>query len=212
MTTQMNRERGAASEVSGDRFQTRDVPSAAIGSIVSWQGVVAAGAVAIGLLFLATSLWNALAFTSNYAWFADNLAWLNAATAVITLLVAGLLAGWLCRRGVVAGAMNGLTVWGVLITGSVVFGVGSAFPLTTLSQAGRDVTSAQPGSLWPTFAAYGIGLLAAVVGGVLGALIPPTSDDEVIIDLRVPTVSTVGTGQHAGDLAPDPATTTTATE
>jgi len=137
--------------------------------MLSWQGIVAAGAISIGLLFLMTSFWNALAYSRGQAWFADNISWLNAATAVITLFLGGILAGWFARRGMFAGLMNGLTVWGVLITGSVVFGVGSALPLSTLTQASSDVSNAQPGSYWPTFVAYGIGLLAAGLGGLLGA-------------------------------------------
>src|SRR5262249_10256611 len=142
-------------------------------SIVSWPGVIAAGAIAIGLLFLVTSLWNALAFSSQVSWFHDHIDWLNAITAAVVLLIGGFLAGWLARRGFLAGGINGLTVWGVLVTGAVVFGVGSALPFTQLSNAGRNVNDAQPGSFWPTFVAYGVGLVVAVFGGFIGALVAP---------------------------------------
>jgi len=193
MATQTFPDPGAAAEQTAFRspgFRALGWPSddtAAPGSVLSWAGILAATAIAVGALLLGTSLFNALAFSSGYAWFADNLAWLNAVTVAGTLLVGGLLAGWFCRRGIVGGFMNGLTVWGILMTGAVVFGIGSAAPLTMLSQVSRGLTTLETGSFWPTFVAYSTGFVMAGLGGFLGALIPHPvygERDIALIDLR----------------------------
>ena len=128
---------------------------------------------AIGLLFLLTSFWQALAFSSDVTWFADTIYWWNAISSIVALFVAGLLAGWLAgTRGWGAGLLNGVTAWGLLITGTVVFGVGSAAATATLAQAGGQIGNPEPGSMWPVFIAYGIGVICAAVGGVIGGYVP----------------------------------------
>ena len=120
-------------------------PSGPLGSGRGWRrrscggrACLRGGAVmAIGLLFLLTSFWQALAFSSDVTWFADTIYWWNAISSIVALFVAGLLAGWLAgTRGWGAGLLNGVTAWGLLITGTVVFGVGSAAATATLAQAG----------------------------------------------------------------------------
>ena len=71
--------------------------------------------------------------------------------------------------------LNGLTAWGLLITGTVVFGVGSAVATTTLAQAGQDIASPAGGSYWPVFVAYGVGVVVASLGGVIGGVVPRPS-------------------------------------
>jgi hypothetical protein len=181
--------------------QQIDRPTA---SSVRWSAIFAGGVLAIGLQYLVTSLWNALAFSSQISAFADHLAWWQAATSIGALFIGGLVAGWLLvRSGATLGVLHGLAVWGILVTGSVVFGFRSAFPLTDLAQAGSQVVTTQPGSYWPTFVAFGLGAVAAIVGGLLGALAPSpgvttisrpageaVATDDREIDLREPVTTT----------------------
>jgi len=161
-------------------YEERDVTSwRPPWSAVRWSSIFLGAVVAIGLQYLMMSLWNALAFTSQVAVFADNLAWWQAATSVVVLFIGGALAGWLVgRSGAGRGLLHGLAVWGLLVTGSVVFGFRSAFPLTDLATAGSQAVTTQPGSYWPTFVAFGLGALAAAVGGVVGGLVPSPGEPQ----------------------------------
>jgi len=131
-------------------------------------------------------LWNALAYSSDYSWFRDNIAWLNAATVIGSLAVGGLFAGFLGRRGALAGAMNGLTMFGGLLAIYVVLGVDAKLPLANLDPGTRLVANTPSGSFWPTFVAFSVGLAVAVIGGLAGAFIPRPSqyDDDIVIDVR----------------------------
>ncbi|MBI2705880.1 MAG: hypothetical protein HYX32_11415 [Actinobacteria bacterium] len=154
--------------------------------MLNWRGIVAGGAGSVAVTVIGATLWNALAYSSGYSWFADNIGWLNAATLIGSFLIGGLLAGFFGRHGALAGFMNGLTMCGGLLAVYVVLGFAAALPLTNLNQANRQTPLGQPGSFWPTFVAYSIGLIAAVGGGVVGALVPRPSryEDETTIDLR----------------------------
>ena len=82
-------------------------------SVIRWGGVFAGSVIAIGLLFLLTSLWQALAFSSDVTWFADNIAWWNAASSIVVLLIAGVLASWLAgTRGWARGCSTGSQLGG----------------------------------------------------------------------------------------------------
>lgn len=142
-------------------------------SVVRWAGVFAGAVIAIGLLFLLTSFWQALAYSSDITWFADTIDWWDAASSIVCLFIAGLLAAWLAgTRGWGAGLLNGLTAWGLLITGTVVFGVGSAVATTTLARSSASIGNPEPGSFWPVFVAYIIGVVMASIGGVIGGYLP----------------------------------------
>ena len=129
--------------------------------------------VGIGVLFLTTAFWRALAYDSNVSWFADTIQWWDAAMAVVALFVAGLLAGWVSgRRGWTSGLLNGLTVWGLVLAAStVVAGVGPAVSILTLLQASQEIGGTN-NAIWAAFAAYGIGMVAAVFGGSIGGGLP----------------------------------------
>lgn len=161
--------------------------------ILNWRGITAAGAVSIGFVVVTSTLWNALAFSSDNTWVADNIAWLNAGTLMVAWLLAGLLAGFLGRRGLLAGFMNGVTAWGALVAIYVFLGSAAALPLTIISTTARQsvATATQAGSFWPGFLAFAGGLAAAVIGGVFGAAVPRPSryDDEMVIDLRESTMA-----------------------
>jgi len=141
--------------------------------IVRWGAVFAGAVVAIGLLFLLNSFFEALAFSSDVTWFRDTISWWRAIDSIVVLAVAGLLAGWLARTpGWGAGLLNGITAWGLLIAGATIVGVSSDVPITSLAQAGAQIGDPQRGSLWPTFLAYALGFVAAAVGGMIGGSIP----------------------------------------
>jgi MFS family permease len=169
------------------RVPTRAGPARS--TLVRWSAVFAGGVLAIGLAELGTMLWHALAFSSGYPHFVDNLAWWDAGTSILVLFLGGLLAGWLSsRHSWTVALLHGVIVWAILVAGTVVFGVGSALPLLTLSDAGRAVAEARPGSLWPTFVAFAIGLASAGVGGIVGGLLPrpAASPDDVDVEVREP--------------------------
>jgi len=166
----------------------RDLTRANGVDVLSWPAVLAAAAVGIASLFLLSLFINALAYNSDVRWFFDNLSWLYAGASVVSLFLAGMLAGWLGQPSGRAGVVNGLTVWGLLVAGTVVFGVDSAGPLITLSEAGSDVASAAPGSFWPRVVSYSVGLVLATGGGFVGGMLSVADTSSAladdIVDLR----------------------------
>ncbi len=166
----------------------RDLTRANGVDVLSWPAVLAAAAVGIAAFFLLSLFIIALAYNSDVRWFFDNLSWLYAGASVVSLLLAGMLAGWLGQPSGRAGIVNGLTVWGLLVAGTVVFGVESAGPLVTLSEAGSDVASAAPGSFWPRVVSYSVGLVLATGGGFFGGMLSMADTSltlgDDIVDLR----------------------------
>ena len=153
---------------------------------IDWGGVWAGLVWTIGLLVLLSSLWLALGFGgSNVEIFADNIEWWLAGTAIASLLVGGIVAGWAPRaRGVGAGLLNGMTVWGLLLTISIIIGVpsvlgGAAIVGDTLQAADSATDGAAAGltfdgnaSLWATFWTALIGFATAAIGGMIGGNLP----------------------------------------
>jgi len=153
---------------------------------IDWGGVWAGLVWTIGLMVLLSSLWLALAFGgSNVEIFADQIEWWLAGTAIGSLLVGGIVAGWAPRaRGVGAGLVNGMTVWGLLLTISIIIGVpsilgGAAIVGDTLEVANDATGGATDGlaldgntSLWATFWTALIGFATAAIGGMIGGNLP----------------------------------------
>ena len=149
---------------------------------IDWGAVWAGLVWTIGVLVLLSSLWSALAFAGNgIEAFADNIEWWIAASAIVALLVGGIVAGWAPRaRGPLAGGLNGMTVWGTLLTLTIIIGVpsvlggaaivGQALPADVNVQ--QQVTVDQETSLWATFWAALIGFGTAALGGALGGIMP----------------------------------------
>jgi hypothetical protein len=149
---------------------------------IDWGAVWAGLVWTIGVLVLLSSLWSALAFAGNgIQAFADNIEWWIAASAIVALLVGGIVAGWAPRaRGPLAGGLNGMTVWGTLLTLAIIIGVpsvlggaaivGQALPADVNVQ--QQVNVDQETSLWATFWAALIGFGTAALGGVLGGIMP----------------------------------------
>jgi hypothetical protein len=165
---------------------------------IDWGGVWAGLVWTIGLLVLLSSLWLALGFGgSEIDVFADNIEWWLAGTAILALLVGGIVAGWAPRaRGVAAGLVNGMTVWGLLLTLSIIIGVpsllgGAAIVGDTL-QTANGVTDGAAGSLaldgttslWATFWTALIGFATAAIGGVIGGNLPKRDEPIDTFDTR----------------------------
>jgi hypothetical protein len=153
---------------------------------IDWGGVWAGLVWTIGLMVLLSSLWLALGFGgSDVELFADNIEWWLAGTAVAALLIGGIVAGWAPRaRGVGAGLANGMTVWGLLLTISIIIGVpsilgGAAIVGDTLQTADTATDGATGrltfdgnASLWATFWTALIGFTTAAIGGMIGGNLP----------------------------------------
>jgi hypothetical protein len=165
---------------------------------IDWGGVWAGLVWTIGILVLLSSLWLALGFGgSNIDVFADNIEWWLAGTAILALLVGGIVAGWAPRaRGVAAGLVNGMTVWGLLLTLSIIIGVpsllgGAAIVGDTL-QTAENVTDGGAGtlgldgntSLWATFWTALIGFATAAIGGMIGGNLPKREEPIDTFDTR----------------------------
>lgn len=165
---------------------------------IDWGGVWAGLVWTIGLLVLLSSLWLALGFGgSNIEVFADNIEWWLAGTAILALLIGGIVAGWAPRaRGVAAGMVNGMTVWGLLLTLSIIIGVpsllgGAAIVGDTL-QSANEVTDGTTGSLgldgntslWATFWTALIGFATAAIGGMIGGNLPKRDEPVDTVDTR----------------------------
>jgi hypothetical protein len=186
---------------------------------IDWGGVWAGLVWTVGVMVLLSSLWLALGFGgSEIDVFADNIEWWLAGTAILALLIGGVVAGWAPRaRGASAGLLNGMTVWGLLLTISIVIGVpsvlgGAAIVGDTL-QAADNATGGLAldgtASLWATFWTALIGFATAALGGVIGGNLPKRDEtlepydarDEMRRDHDEPAFrgSTVPAHTHRGD-------------
>jgi peptidoglycan/LPS O-acetylase OafA/YrhL len=110
------------------------------------------------LLALLTTLWFALAFNSGVDSIRVNLEWYVGITAIVSLLIGGLLAGWLSGvRGAGAGFFNGLTVWGLILIVALAVGIPAIFNVFNLGRVsaitdGTGLTgSGVDTALWVSF-------------------------------------------------------------
>jgi hypothetical protein len=142
---------------------------------VRWGAVFAGGVLGTALLVLLTTLWFALAFNSDIETVRVNLEWYVGITAIVSLFIAGVLAGWLSGvRGAGTGFFNGLTVWGLILIVALAVGIPAIFSVFNL---GRVLTitdetgptgSAADAALWASFWTILGGFLASGLGGMIG--------------------------------------------
>ncbi|NED95834.1 TIGR04086 family membrane protein [Phytoactinopolyspora alkaliphila] len=136
-------------------------------SLVRWSAVLAGAVIGFALMILLSSLWVAWGEGGNVDAIADNLHWFAFATAVVALLVAGIIAGGLSGTpGAGTGLMHGVLVWGLILVVATAFSIPQSLRLfdtftTPLPELGA-------GTLWATFLSLLIGLIAAGVGGLIG--------------------------------------------
>lgn len=133
-------------------------------ALIRWGAVFGGVVIGFSVLALLVALWSALAFGSGLEGMQDNFDWLVAISAVLAMLIGGLLAGWLSGvRGFGPGFFNGLAVWGLIVI------VGALVGLPGVLQLGFELpTVAQEQALWTGFLAMLVGALAAGLAGAAG--------------------------------------------
>jgi hypothetical protein len=143
--------------------------------------VVAGAVIGLGVFALLNALWLAIASGPGGDWVAGNLTWLLGASAMISLLLAGVIAGGLAGvRGAMAGMANGITAWGLLFVLSLTAFIPGTVDLS--SRIGSGVADGPIGggfgtpgrgltieaALWTTFWSLLAGLVLAAIGRFLG--------------------------------------------
>lgn len=160
-------------------------------ALIHWGSVFAGAVWALAVTVLLSALWLALGYASEVDAIRDSIEWYLGASAMIGLFVGGYLAGWLPGvRGWGPGVINGMTVWGLILTVSLLIGIpsvlgGAAALLDNVGgvarvtgTGGQSLASGQgvdPG-LWAGFFTALIGFVLAAIGGALGGASPRDVD------------------------------------
>lgn len=160
-------------------------------ALIHWGSVFAGAVWALAVTVLLSALWLALAYASEVGFIRDNTEWFLAGSAMIGLFVGGYLAGWLPGiRGWGPGVINGMTVWGLILTVSLLIGVPSVLGgaaalldnvggVSRVTGAGGQSLAAGRGvdpGLWAGFVTALIGFALAALGGALGGASPRDMD------------------------------------
>jgi hypothetical protein len=143
--------------------------------LIRWGAVVAGAVWGLAVMAVLATLWLALAYPTGIDVIRDNLEWFMAGSGALALFIAGVVAGALTdNRGPASGWLHGMTAWGLLLIGALVFGVPSAFGLFSAGQLrtiqGGDLVG--PGAndaMWATFFSLVVGAVLAGLGGAMGA-------------------------------------------
>lgn len=152
-------------------------------TLIHWGSVIAGAVWALAITVLLSALWLALGYGSEIAGVRDNIEWFLAGSAMLALFVGGFVAGWFPGvRGWTPGLVNGMTVWGLMLTISLLIGIPSiiggaaAFGgdiignVTRGGLTGGNVGASQAADagLWAGFWTALVGFVLAAVGGALG--------------------------------------------
>lgn len=159
------------------RRATTTTNTGATPSLIRWGAVFGGMVIGLSLLILLTALWLAIGVGTGTDVVMQNMNWFVAGSAIVAMFAGGLLAGWLSGvPGAGPGFFNGLTVWGLILIGSIVIGAPGALQIFGADaamleagmngQLGIDASTA----LWAGFVSLLIGALAAGLGGVLGGM------------------------------------------
>jgi hypothetical protein len=145
---------------------------------IRWGAVFAGVVLGLALLALLTTLWFALAFNSDVETVRVNLEWYVGITAIASLFIGGLLAGWLSGvRGAGSGLFNGVTMWGLILIVALAVGIPAIFDVFNLGRVsaitdGTGLTSSGVDAvLWASFWTILGGFLASGLGGMIGGAI-----------------------------------------
>ncbi len=163
------------------------VTTARAPDVVRWAAVIAGVVIGLGFFALLNSLWWAIEYSAGTGWVSNNLPWLLGGSAAVSLLLAGLIAGVLAGvRGTLAGLANGAAAWGLLFLVSLTTFLPEAVNLTSKLRAGvregATTFGGYPGAgggftvastLWTGFWSLLVGLVMAVIGGILGGRLRP---------------------------------------
>ena len=148
--------------------------------LIDWGSVFAGAVWALAITVLLSSLWLALGYASHVAAIRDNIQWYLAGSAMLALLVGGFVAGWFPGvRGWVPGLVNGMTVWGLMLTVSLLVGLpsviggaaafgGNILGTVTGNAVGHAARTTLNTGLWAGFWTALIGLVLAALGGAIG--------------------------------------------
>jgi putative membrane protein (TIGR04086 family) len=160
-------------------------------ALIHWGSVFGGAVWALGVTVLLSALFLALGYASGIDAIKDNIEWFLAGSAMVGLLVGGFLAGWLPGvRGWGPGVINGMTVWGLILTVSLLIGipsvlggaaalldnVGGVSRITGATGQSLATGNAADTGLWAGFFTALIGFVLAAIGGALGGASPRNAD------------------------------------
>jgi hypothetical protein len=145
---------------------------------IRWGAVFAGMVLGLALLALLTTLWFALAFNSSVEQIRTNIEWYVGVSAVASLFVGGMLAGWLSGvRGAGSGLFNGFTVWALILIVALAIGIPAIFDVFNLGRVAAIAdgstfqTSGVNTTLWATFWTILAGFVASGLGGLIGGAV-----------------------------------------
>jgi putative membrane protein (TIGR04086 family) len=160
-------------------------------ALIHWGSIFAGAVWALAVTVLLSTLFLALGYASEVDAIKNNIEWFLAGSAMIGLFVGGFLAGWLPGvRGWGPGVINGMTVWGIILTISLLIGIPSVLGgaaalldnvggLSRVTGSGGQSLAAGNGvdtGLWAGFFTALIGFVLAAIGGALGGASPRNVD------------------------------------
>jgi hypothetical protein len=162
---------------------------------IRWGAVFGGAILGIALLAALTSLWFALAYASGVEEIRTDLEWYLTGSAVASVFVAGLLAGWLSGvRGAGSGFFHGITIWALMVTLTVSIGIPATFNVFNLGRVvdlGTNGGLLDPNAdtvLWATFYAIVGGLVASGLGGAIGGAMTRPANAHLVDEQAEPTV------------------------
>ncbi len=190
-------------------MRTRTMTTTALGPValgspspqkIRWGAVFGGAVLGTALLALLATLWFALAYGSEVDRIRTNLEWYIGGSAIASLFVAGLLAGWLSGvHGAGSGFFNGVTIWGLMLLITVTVGVPAVLNVLNVGRVTPIDTSTfgllDPRAdtvLWASFAAIVGGLLASGLGGAIGGAVTRPANARLVDDA----VARQGVGQE----------------
>jgi hypothetical protein len=141
-------------------------------ALIRWGAVFGGVVIGLSLLLLLSILWVALAFGTGVEAIETNLNWFVGVSAIVSMFVGGLLAGWLSGvPGFAPGFFNGLTVWGLIVIATVAMGTPGALQfLATAAPDTMNMTGIEGQAVWAAFASLLVGAIAAGAGGGVGGM------------------------------------------
>lgn len=152
-------------------------------SLVSWGSVFAGALIAFAVMTLLGLLWLGINADGSVSSVSDHLNWYLAGSAILATLLAGFFSAWLARdRGLGVGITQGLTEWGLLTLAVVIIAPGVVTAFRALVSA--TAISSTRDIYWTSFWAILIGLGAALVGGIVGGLLPSPMSPRTVVAQR----------------------------
>lgn len=146
-------------------------------TMLRWSAIFGGALLGLGLFAVLSTLFGAIAAGDGSGLISDTIGWWIAGSAIVSLFVGGMLAGWISgRRGSLPGALNGLTVWALFgLLGTIGF-----LPAGTGLAAITDFGLSTGEVLWVQFWSLVIGFATAGIGGLIGGALPqPTAEREI---------------------------------